>query len=115
MYIAGVYLASEGRESLTLIQRSRFDIMASVLSTAVSGRTKTYIMRKCHLSYRQLQAYLDFLVDKDLLNVDLHEVNEKPAKIFVTTDKGRAFLSDYNDLKTTMEKSNRISPKKVRT
>ena len=104
MFIAGVYLVSEGMKSLRVIHRSRFDIMASVLSVAASGRTQTYITRKCHLSYRQLQAYLDLLVDKDLLKVDLHEGNENPRKIFVTTDKGRAFLSDYNDLKTTMEK-----------
>ena len=102
MFIAGVYLVSEGRKSLIVLQRSRFDIIASVLSGTVSGRTKTYIMRKCNLSYRQFQAYLDLLVDKNLLKVESHESKSNPGKIFVTTEKGQAFLKAYSDLKASI-------------
>ncbi len=66
---------------------------------ALSGRTKTYIMRKCNLSYRQLQAYLDLLVDKNLLKMEPREGKGDPAKIFVTTEKGQVFLRAYSNLK----------------
>jgi predicted transcriptional regulator len=65
--------------------------MASVLRVAMSGRPKTYIMRKCNLSYRQLQAYLEILLDKGLLEVKSRDVKGNPAKIFATTQKGQTF------------------------
>jgi len=75
--------------------------MASVLRVAMSGRTKTYIMRKCNLSYRQLQAYLEILLDKGLLEVKSRDVKGNPAKIFATTQRGQTFLKAYGDLKAT--------------
>ena len=101
-FIAGVRLVSEGGKSLTLLTRSRWDIMASVLRVAISGRTKTYIMRKCNLSYRQLQAYLEILLDKGLLEVKLRDVKGNPTKIFATTQRGQTFLKAYGDLKATL-------------
>jgi len=103
VFIAGVYLVSEGGKSLTLLTRSRWDIMASFLSVAMSRRAKTYIMRKCNLSYRQLQAYLAILLDKGLLKVEPCEGSGNPAKIYVTTEKGQAFLRAYRNLKADIE------------
>jgi len=77
--------------------------MASVLSAATAGRTKTYVMHKCNLSYRQLQAYLDILRENGLLKIELRKGTSNPGKIFVTTDRGRAFLRAYGSLRTTME------------
>ncbi len=96
-------MVSERRKSLTVLQRGRFDIMASVLSGAVSGTTKTYIMRKCNLSHRQVKAYLDILLDKDLLKGKPREGKGNPTKIYVTTEKGKAFLRAYSNLKATVK------------
>lgn len=77
--------------------------MLSVLSVAVSRRTETYIMRRCNLSYGELQAALDLLVDKDLLKVESHKSKSSPGKILVTTEKGEVFLRDYSDLEATVK------------
>ncbi len=77
--------------------------MASVLIVATAGRTKTYVMHKCNLSYRQLQAYLDILRERGLLRAESHRGKGYPGKIFVTTDRGHAFLKAYGSLRTTME------------
>lgn len=69
---------------------------------AMSGRTKTYIMRKCNLSYRQLQAYLEVLLDKGLLEVKPRDVKGNLVKIFATTQRGQSFLKAYADLKATI-------------
>lgn len=68
------------------------------------GKTKTHIMRKCNLSYRQLQAYLKILLDKGLLEAELHREKNNPGKTFVTTNKGRTFLKAYDDLKNAIKK-----------
>jgi len=77
--------------------------MANILNVATSGKTKTCIMHKCNLSYRQLQAYLDLLQEKKLLRIESHEGNN-PEKVYITTERGRAFLKAYNKLKTTIER-----------
>ena len=96
-------MLSVGKKPPSIQHRSRWDIMASVLSVATAGRTKTYVMHKCNLSYRQLQAYLDILRENGLLKIESHKGKSNPWKIFVTTDRGHAFLKAYDDLRTTME------------
>ena len=96
-------MVSVGKKPPSIQHRSRWDIMASVLSVATAGRTKTYVMHKCNLSYRQLQAYLDILRERGLLKVESHKRKGNPWEIFVTTDRGHAFLKAYDDLRTTME------------
>lgn len=90
--------------------------MASVLSVATAGRTKTYVMHKCNLSYRQLQAYLGILRENGLLKIESHKRKSNAWEIFVTTDRGRAFLKAYDDLKTTMEEGSlKFRPSEVET
>jgi predicted transcriptional regulator len=79
--------------------------MASILRVAVGGKTKTCIMRKCNLSFRQLQAYLAFLKEKGLLKVELHKGKSEPERVYVTTERGLAFLKAYGNLKATLRKN----------
>ena len=95
---------SVGKKPLGIQHRSRWDIMASVLSVATAGRTKTYVMRKCNLSYRQLREYMNVLCERGLLMAEFHKGKSSPGKIFVTTDKGHAFLKAYGNLRTTIGK-----------
>jgi len=101
--MAGVHVVSKGRKSHIALLRSRFDIMANVLSAAVPGRTKTYLMRRCNLSYRQLQAYLGLLCERGLLRAESHNRISTSGKVFVTTEKGNAFLRAYGNLRSTMD------------
>ena len=103
--MAGVHVVSKGRKSHIALLRSRFDIMANVLSAAVPGRTKTYLMRRCNLSYRQLQAYLGLLCERGLLREESHNRNSTSRKVFVTTEKGKAYLRAYGNLKANLSKS----------
>ncbi len=98
-------MVSVGKKPFSIQHRSRWDIMASVLRAASSGRAKTYIMRKCNLSYRQLQSYLDLLAERDFLRAASTEEKSNPGKIFVTTERGRAFLKAYDHLRITIEES----------
>jgi len=75
--------------------------MANILGAAVAGDTKTHIMYKCNLSFKQFQAYLDLLLGQGLLEAGSRARRNGRVKIFATTDKGRAFLKAYGDLKAT--------------
>lgn len=83
--------------------------MASVLGTATTRRTKTCLLHKCNLNHNQLQFYLHILCEKGLLRADIHKARSNPGRVFLTTEKGRAFLKAYGDLRNTIEKTS-ISP-----
>lgn len=97
----------------SVLHRTRWDIMASILSIAVGGKTKTCIMRKCNLSFRQLQSYLNFLREKELIQIEKNAEKNEPD-LYITTERGRAFLKAYNDLKATMRKNRRNSALKYK-
>jgi len=77
--------------------------MASILHVARSADSKTHIMYKANLSYRQLDRYLDLLLDKGLLKVAAVESHSKATKFFGTTDKGVSFLKAYGVLKNIIK------------
>lgn len=80
------------------MERSRWDIMASILRAARHADSKTHIMYKANLSYRQLEKYLEFLLDRGLLRV-LEVSHSKVVNLYLTTDKGVCFLKAYRRLK----------------
>ena len=47
--------------------RSRTEIVSSILDTANGGVTKTKIMYKAYLSYNQLQEYIAILIENNLI------------------------------------------------
>ena len=84
------------KKSLVL-QRSRWDIMATVLEIAKSPESKTHVMYRANLSFRQLERYLELLLEKGFLKVS-EASHSRAAKLFVTTDKGLSFLEAYHRL-----------------
>jgi predicted transcriptional regulator len=86
--------------------RSRTDIMASILHEASRRTRKTRIMYGCNLSYRQLQRYLTLLSNMDLLRA-FSERESRETRFFQTTEKGKAFLSAYRELKALMSSTSR--------
>jgi len=84
---------------VTLLHRSKIDIMANILQTANEGAKKTHIMYKCNLSFKQLHAYLNFLVEMGLLKkTSLKTETNENSPLFETTKKGRAFIKAYDNL-----------------
>jgi predicted transcriptional regulator len=72
------------------MNRSRFEIIAGIMQNCLLPRGKTHIMYKGNLSFTQTNAYLSLLTSLRLLS----QTDSK----YETTDKGRQFLSAYNEL-----------------
>ena len=70
--------------------RSRQQIIAEMLGTALEPTTKTTIMYKAGLSYTQLQAYLSQLSDRQMI--------ENRDGLWIITERGRAYLKGYQEM-----------------
>jgi len=83
--------------------RSRTEIVGSILDAANGGTTKTKIMYFAFLSYNQLNEYLSLLIENDLVEY------LEGTKTFKTTEKGLNLLKIHNEmaelLKTTSIKN----------
>jgi len=83
------------------MHRSRIDIIADILRVSLGGSVKTHVMYRCNLSYRQIQAYLDLLVERGFLRA-VSETGSSETKLFETTAKGQAFLQAYQNLRALL-------------
>jgi predicted transcriptional regulator len=79
--------------------RSRPEIVASILDIASKGALKTHIMYKANLSHRQLESYLRFLLETGLIR----EVGNGAEKTkFIITEKGLDFLKEFSHISDYM-------------
>ncbi len=78
--------------------RGRLHIVAAILQIAEEGCRKTRIMYLGNLSFELLRKYLDILVKRGLL-----EVQDRGEKIYRTTEKGRHFLQEFQELQRDSE------------
>jgi len=74
--------------------RTRMEILASILKVASNGALKTHIMYKANLSHRQLEKYLGFLEETGLLSQAADE--DRGSRIYRITGKGIEFLREYS-------------------
>jgi predicted transcriptional regulator len=88
-------------EKLSLLNRSRIDIIADILGVSGEGAKKTHIMYRCNLSFRQLHAYLNLLVDRKLLRKVVRKESSR-QELYETTPKGKAFLQAYKSIKALL-------------
>ena len=85
--------------------RSRTEIVSSILDAANGGTSKTKIMYIAFLSYNQLNEYLSILIENNLLEY------LDGTKTFKTTEKGLNYLKMHNEIgellqQTTMDNNN---------
>jgi predicted transcriptional regulator len=73
--------------------RTRIEILASILNVASNGALKTHIMYKANLSHRQLERYLALLEERGLLTQLIDE--EIGSRVYRMTEKGCDFLREY--------------------
>lgn len=73
--------------------RSRIDIVAMILQSAMRGATKTKLMYGAYLSYAQLKEYINFVQERGLL------VYEDGLQVYRLTPKGMHFLNIYEEVK----------------
>lgn len=74
--------------------RTRLEILASILKVASNGALKTHIMYKANLSHRQLEKYLAFLEGTGMLAQHVDE--EAGSRTYRVTEKGVGFLREYS-------------------
>ena len=77
--------------------------MAQILNAAEKGARKTHILYQCKLSFKQLNAYLEFLADMGLLkSITLQTDNNGDFLLFETTNKGKDFVKAYYILRALL-------------
>ncbi|MCW3984134.1 MAG: winged helix-turn-helix domain-containing protein [Candidatus Bathyarchaeota archaeon] len=75
-------------------RRDQLSIAANILEIARDGALKTQIMYRAGLSYPQLNDYLLFLIDNNLLT----QSNINGKDVYRITLKGRNFLKRHHEL-----------------
>ena len=87
--------------------RSRTEIVGSILDAANGGAFKTKIMYTAFLSYNQLKEYLSILIETNLIEYLVG------ANKFKTTEKGLNFIKMHNEigelLKATTVKNDQLN------
>jgi len=83
-------------EQRPISNRTRVEILASILKVAGEQTLKTHIMYKANLSHRQLEKYLNFLETNGMLA----RKSEDNVTLFHVTEKGLEFLKDYARIST---------------
>lgn len=76
-------------------RRSRLEVTAKILESAMNGARKTQIMSRSGVNYKQAEIFLNVLMQKKLLKV----TNLGNKNHFHTTAKGLRYLNEFNELK----------------
>ena len=74
-------------------RRSELDIITRILNLSKEGSKKTDILYKGNLSYTQIQNYLPFLIDKDVLEECMIKKKGRNYIFYRTTPKGLNLLA----------------------
>jgi len=77
--------------------RSVVDIIECILEATIGGLEWVHVMHECSLTQNQLQAYQDLLLQEGLVKM------VEPSLKIQTTEKGLAFINDYNELKKLID------------
>jgi len=81
-------------------KRNDIDIIADILKKAKKGAGKTRLMYYCNLSFSQIESYLSFILEIEL--IDTHPAGKNNRKSYRTTSRGLKFLDTYSQLKILM-------------
>ena len=79
--------------------RSKIEIIVSLLTHAGSGSRKTKLIYKCNLSLAQFNKYVDCLIEGELLQKNVQTSRGgKNYEVYQATEQGAEFLKDYAKL-----------------
>jgi predicted transcriptional regulator len=95
LWVGNAMLSLEQRPQ-EIGNRTRIEILASILKVASNGSLKTHIMYKANLSHRQLERYLTFLEERGLL-IQRHD-DEIGSRMYHVTNRGVDFLREYSHI-----------------
>lgn len=88
-------------------QRSKFDVIATILHICIEERLKNHIIGKGNFSDAMTNHYLSILLYHNLLE-SLKDENNRTC--YRTTQKGRHFMQYYDSIQQLFEKEDRTSP-----
>ncbi len=85
-------------------RRSRLELIFDILLAIQNkgGRIKpTHLMYKSNLSHKLLNAYLDELMERELIRIEEEIVKKKmkSTKTVLITDKGLSFLAEFRRMR----------------
>ena len=83
-----VFISKHRFNGDNIVNRSREEILADMLSVAIEPVNKTAIMYRAKLSYEQLKDYLSYMVDRQMI-----ETTKEGT--WATTEKGKTYLASY--------------------
>ena len=75
-------------------RRSEIEIIGKLIDLSKDGARKTDLLYKANLSYSQLQSYLTFLIERNILEEKISDKNLNSYRSYCTTDKGLETLKD---------------------
>ena len=88
-------------DPLGQVRRSPMEMVCDILGVVAEGPAKpTHILYKANMSWRVLSAYLDFLLQRGLL-----EKKDQGGKrcVYTLTQKGRSILQLYDGLRLSLK------------
>ena len=82
---------------IALESHSRVEDLTGILLAARSGATKTKIMNESSLTSSQVEQYLSFLQQSDILR------KQEGSEVFIPTKKGAGLIGDYERIYKTID------------
>ena len=80
-------------------RRSEIQIIGDILDLSKEGAKKTEILYRSNMSFSQLQDYLSYLIEKDIIEeIIVANDNGTVGKTFINTEKGNSLLEDINKI-----------------
>lgn len=79
-------------------RRSQIEIITDILVISKDGAKKTDILYKGNFSYKQLQDYLSYMKDRNMLEEIPFDGNGNSSRLYRPTEKGLVFLDDSKRL-----------------
>jgi len=91
----------QGDDPLNEVRRSPMEMICDILGVVAEGPMKpTHILYKANMSWKVLSSYLDFLIERELV-----EKTDSGGKrsVYVLTVKGRSILQLYDGLRLSLK------------
>lgn len=80
-------------------RRTRMDIIAKILSVALTDKPKSHIRFRVSMNYKQTEEYFNFLINAGLLRKE----GSSERALYKTTNKGVEVIVKYIALKELIE------------
>ncbi|MGH9975742.1 MAG: response regulator, partial [Nitrososphaeraceae archaeon] len=99
-----IYMSSSAHIEITELetdniggQRSKFDVIATILHICIDGSLKNHIVGKGNFSDSMANHYISILLYNDLLSTYIDNENNRRT-YYRTTDKGKELIYFYNQI-----------------